>query len=138
MVKSCRTFDPGLVYSMDAIGVISTSLPKKLEWHVGDVKFVSEKARVAGQSSACNDLQPRARVVGEVHALITSSGLKSIVMLSLPRRSACRRSCWEVHCDRCKALRKRKNCTLQSVAKYANAKKRVVAQVEPESRVGDK
>jgi hypothetical protein len=42
MVKSCRTFDPGLVYSMDAIGVISTSLPKKLEWHVGDVKFVSE------------------------------------------------------------------------------------------------
>ena len=125
MVKSCRTFDPGIVYSMDAAGVVSTSLPKKLEWHVGDVKFVSEKAMIAGQSSACNDLQPRARVVGEVHALIMSSGLKSIVVHSLPRRSACRRSCWEVRCDQCKALRKRKNCTLQSVAKLGGAWKRV-------------
>ncbi len=108
MVKTCRTFHPTVVYSMDAAGVIFTSLPKKLEWRLGNVCWFSENARIAGQSSACNDLQPRALVVGEVHRLMKNTGNESIQYLPLPRRSACRRSCWEIRCDQCKALRKRK------------------------------
>ena len=110
MVKSCHIIDPGISYVIDAKGVIkSTVLPKKLEWERGGIKYWADKAAVAGQSPACNDLQPGARFVGEAYAKF-SKGKTVTIPCTLPKRSACGRLCWELKsCELCKALRKRKN-----------------------------
>ena len=112
MVKSCHIIGPGISYVIDAKGVIkNTVLPKKLEWEwEGEgIKCWADKAVVAGQSSACNDLQPAALIVGEAYAKF-SNGKTKTIPCTLPKRSACKRPCWELRpCELCKALRKRKN-----------------------------
>ena len=112
MVKSCHIIGPGISYVIDAKGVIKkTVLPKKLEWEwEGEgIKCWADKAVVAGQSSACNDLQPAALIVGEAYAKF-SNGKTKTMQKTLPKRSACKRPCWELRpCELCKALRKRKN-----------------------------
>ena len=110
MVKSCHIIGPGISYAIDAKGVIKTSvLPKKLMWKWEGIKYWADKAVVAGQTSACNDLQPSALIVGEAYAKF-SDGRTKTIPCTLPRRSACKRPCWELKpCELCKALRKRKN-----------------------------
>lgn len=109
MVKSCHIIGPGISYMIDAKGVIKNAvLPKKLEWERDGMKCWADKAIIAGQSSACNDLQPGARILGEVYATF-SNGKTKTMPSTLPRRSLCKRSCWELKpCEWCKALRKRK------------------------------
>ena len=110
MVKSCHVIGLGISYAIDAKGVIKTAvLPKKLEWEWSGLKCWADKAVVAGQTSACNDLQPSALIVGEAYAKF-SDGRTKTIPYTLPRRSACKRPCWELKpCELCKALRKRKN-----------------------------
>ena len=110
MVKSCHIIGPGVSYVVDAKGVIKTKvLPQKLEWEREKMKYWADKAVVAGQSSACNDLQPAALIVGEAYAKF-SNGKTKTMQKTLPKRSACKRPCWDLRpCELCKALRKRKN-----------------------------
>ena len=113
MVKTCHTFDPDFAYNIDATGVVRKEcLVKMLKWTQGRITFWADKAMVAGQSSACNDLQPGAIIVGQVHIKCIKPCGKIVereVPRTLPRRSLCRRACWEViPCDQCKALGKRK------------------------------
>ena len=112
MVKSCHFFDPGIAYTMDAKGVIRKAglVSRRLEWEKekGRIKYWADNAVVAGQSSACNDLHPCALVVGEVQVKI-GKGKTRTIPHSLPRRSLCRRPCWELlPCLLCKVLAKRK------------------------------
>jgi hypothetical protein len=109
MVKSCHIIGPGVSYVVDAKGVIKTKvLPKKLEWKWEKIRCWADKAVVAGQSSACNDLQPGALIVGEAYGTF-SNGKTKTIPCTLPKRSACKRPCWELRpCELCKALRKRK------------------------------
>ena len=86
---------------------VRISLKRKLTWKWEAMKVCCENVVIAGQTTSCNDPQPRSRILGTV-SITFSDGREKMMELGLPKRQPCGRACWEMQCEQCKALRKRK------------------------------